>query len=115
MKNSDTTTTTNYPKYITFSTKMVTERDRRHYAIKCYNNQQINDILSDLYAYDGIDQIRINNTGKFKQKKNNITIYDGNRYYEKTISNSNRQIIILLIIYVLKRVTKQKTQYHIYE
>lgn len=30
---------------------------------------------------------------------------------KKTISNSNRQIII----YVLKRVTKQKTQYHIYE
>ena len=28
---------------------------------------------------------------------------------KKTISNSNRQIIILLIIYVLKRVTKQKT------
>ena len=33
---------------------MVTERDRKHYAIKCYNNQQINDILSDLCAYDGI-------------------------------------------------------------
>ena len=83
MKNSDTTTATNYPKYITFSTKMVTERDRKHYAIKCYNNQQINDILSDLCAYDGINYIRINNTGKFKQKKNNIAIYDGNRYYEK--------------------------------
>ena len=83
MKNSDTTTATNYPKYITFSTKMVTERDRKHYAIKCYNNQQINDILSDLCAYDGINYSRINNTGKFKQKKNDITIYDGNRYYEK--------------------------------
>ena len=55
MKNSDTTTATNYPKYITFSTKMVTERDRKHYAIKCYNNQQINDILSDLCTYDGIN------------------------------------------------------------
>ena len=67
MKNSDTTTATNYPKYITFSTKMVTESDRRHYAIKCYNDEQINDILSDLCAYDGINYIRINNTGKFKQ------------------------------------------------
>lgn len=69
MKNSDTTTTTNYPKYITFSTKMVTERDRKHYAIKCYNNQQINDILSDLYAYDGINYIRINNTGNSNRRK----------------------------------------------
>ena len=73
----------NYPKYITFSTKMVTERDRRHYPIKCYNNKQINDILADLCSYDGVNYININNTGKFKQKKNNITFFDGNKYFDK--------------------------------
>ena len=80
MKNSDTTTTTNYPKYITFSTKMLTESDRKHYAIKCHNNEQINDILNDLCAYAGINYIRINNTGKFKQifQRERPEIHQGN-------------------------------------
>lgn len=69
MKNSDTTATTNYPKYTTFSTKMVTESGRKHYAIKCYNNEQINDILSDLCAYARINYIRINNTGKIQTEE----------------------------------------------
>lgn len=73
----------NYPKYITFSTKMVTETTRHHYAIKCKDNKQINAILADLCSFDGINYIRINNKGKFKQKKNNITFYDGDKYFNK--------------------------------
>lgn len=77
----------NYPKYITFSIKYVTEQTRRHYAIKCHGNMQINNILADLCSYDGVSYIRVNNKGKFHRNKNNIKMFDGNHYFDKGYFN----------------------------
>lgn len=55
--------------YVTFQIKYLDNTVKR-YAVEVHNIAEVGNIMSDICSFDGFTYIRLNRSGKFKNKKN---------------------------------------------